>query len=142
VADVYPVTDLAGYFTGRWLLERDLYDADGAAGKVTGSAEFALDGESLSYREEGVLDTGLYRGPVTRVLEYRLTGPGQASVYFDHGGFFHDVDLREGQWSSTHPCADDQYRGEYRILGPDRWQLAWSVTGPKKDDVYVTRFRR
>jgi Family of unknown function (DUF6314) len=139
---VYPVTDLAGYFAGRWLMERDLYDADGPAGTVAGSAEFTVDGESLRYREQGVLDTGSYRGPVTRALEYRLRGPGQASVHFDHGGFFHDVDLREGRWSSAHPCADDRYRGEYRILGPNSWRLEWSVTGPKKDNVYVTRFRR
>ncbi|WP_442785151.1 DUF6314 family protein [Amycolatopsis sp. H20-H5] len=141
--ELFPVPDLVAYLTGNWRLEREILDASGATtGTVAGSATFVMEDSVLVYREAGTLEMGGYQGPVTRELHYRPDGPGRASVHFDHGGFFHDVDLREGRWDSTHPCRDDVYRGGYRVLAADRWRQEWAVTGPAKDHVLLTWFSR
>jgi hypothetical protein len=69
-------------------------------------------------------------------------GGGRAAVHFDHGGFFHDLDLSTGAWATDHPCRDDVYRGEYVVLDAGRWRQEWVVTGPAKDHVITTRFTR
>jgi Family of unknown function (DUF6314) len=137
------VTDVEGYFGGRWRLEREIFDESGARiGGFQGSATFTLRDGVLVYHEQGMLELGTHCGPAHRTLHYRVTGPGQAGVYFDHGGFFHDLDLRAGRWRTSHPCADDLYRGEYQVLGPDRWQLEWTVAGPTKNHTLISRYRR
>ncbi|MDR7299906.1 DUF6314 family protein [Haloactinomyces albus] len=139
----YPVADLVEYFTGRWILERDIVDGSGApAGTFTGSATFCDAGEGLIYAEQGTLQLGTYRGSAYRRLYYHLTGPGRAAVYFDYGDFFHELDLRGGHWQTRHPCRDDLYRGEFRVQGPDRWQQWWTVAGPTKNHSMTTSFRR
>jgi hypothetical protein len=138
-----PVPDLAAYFGGAWRLDREIRTADGApAGEVAGTATFTEVDGVLVYHEEGELRLGGHTGPVTRTLHYRPVGPGRASVHFDHGGFFHDLDLREGRWTADHPCRADRYRGEFRVTGAAHWRQEWTVRGPAKDHVIVTRFSR
>lgn len=139
----HPVEDLAAYFVGTWRLDREIVDDAGQAlGSFAGSAEFSADGEVLDYREEGVLELGSHRAPAYRALRYYLDGPGRALVYFDYGEFFHDLDLRQGWWSTNHPCRDDLYRGEYRMLGTDQWWQRWVVSGPTKNHTLTTSFQR
>lgn len=135
--------DLAGYFTGRWLLRRHITDAaEHPRGTFTGSATFSVEADTLVYHEQGTLQLSTYRGAAQRTLRYRITGPGQAQVSFDYGDFFHDLDLRTGRWRTQHPCRDDLYQGEFRVLGPDRWQQFWTVAGPTKNHTLSTSFQR
>lgn len=139
----HPVTDLVAYFEGPWSLDREITDASGApVGAFTGTARFTASAGVLDYREDGELRMGAHRGPAHRALRYVLTGPGQAEVYFDYGDFFHLLDLRTGAWDTSHPCRDDLYRGQFRILGPHRWTQSWQVRGPTKDHALHTRFER
>ncbi len=139
----FPVSDLAAYFTGRWVVDREIVDPAGTRIAVfTGTASFAPDGDALVYQEQGTLEMDRYRGPATRTLYYRPRGPGQAAVHFDHGGFFHDLDLRDGRWSARHPCRDDLYRGEVVVRGPDDWRQRWTVAGPTKNHTVTTAYRR
>ena len=141
--EAYPVTDLADYLRGRWQLHREIVDTDGAAlGAFSGTAAFTLDEQNLTYAEQGTLDLGTYRGPARRELRYHITGPGQAAVYFDYGDFFHDLDLREGNWQARHPCRDDVYAGWFHVRGPHEWQQHWNVAGPTKNHALTTVFRR
>ena len=139
----FPIIDLNGYFSGEWRLVREIADADGEAiGTATGRAAFALDADVLIYHESGELQLGAHRGPFVRTLHYRSAGGARAAVHFDHGGFFHDVDLATGEWAADHPCSADWYRGAYRLLDARRWEQEWAVTGPAKDHVITTRFTR
>ncbi|ASO20830.1 hypothetical protein FHR81_001798 [Actinoalloteichus hoggarensis] len=139
----YAVPDLSAYLTGRWRLEREILDVSGSRlGGVIGVAEIVDHGERLDYTEQGELVLADHRGPARRRLGYRLTGPGRAEVHFDHGGFFHEVDLRDGRWSTRHLCGDDDYQGGYHVVDADRWRQTWRVTGPRKAHVLVTEFRR
>ncbi|MEU6264558.1 DUF6314 family protein [Saccharopolyspora shandongensis] len=139
----FRVTDLVVYFAGRWGLDRKIVDSAGAVLAVfTGVADFTPDDDVLVYQERGTLVMGEHQGSATRVLRFRVRGPGLADVHFDHGGFFHDLDLRDGRWSVRHPCRDDLYRGEVVVHGPDAWCQMWTVTGPAKSYTSTTEFRR
>jgi uncharacterized protein DUF6314 len=139
----FPVTDLVAYFAGRWALDREIADLGGARiAEFTGTATFTPDETTLVYQERGTLSMDGHRGPATRTLCYRLRGPGQADAHFDHGGFFHALDLRSGRWSTRHPCRDDLYQGEFVVRGPDAWRQDWTVTGPAKSYTLATTFRR
>ncbi len=143
VAGSYPVTDLAEFFAGRWWVDRDIVDDAGQRmGTFAGTASFTAGEPGLVYQEQGVLELGAHRGPARRALRYRVCGPGQAWVYFDYGDFFHELDLRQGWWRTSHPCRDDLYRGEYRVCGPDRWRQEWTVAGPAKNYAMSTGFNR
>ncbi|RCW46122.1 hypothetical protein DFQ14_102424 [Halopolyspora algeriensis] len=140
---MHPVSDLAGYLTGRWLLQRRITDAAGTPrGTFTGTATFTAETDTLMYHEQGTLQWDTYRGPAHRRLRYRIIGPGQAQVSFDYGDFFHDLDLRTGWWRTRHPCRDDLYRGEFHVFGPDHWQQLWTVAGPTKNHTLTTSFQR
>jgi len=139
----FPIIDLNGYFSGEWQLAREITAVDGEPiGSATGNATFALEDDVLVYRESGELRLGMHRGPFVRTLHYRLSGGPRAAVHFDHGGFFHDVDLSSGEWTADHPCSADWYRGRYRVEGAERWEQEWVVTGPAKDHVIRSRFTR
>lgn len=141
--DAYPVTDLTAYLSGRWRLDREIVAASGEPlGRFDGTCDFFAEGAEIVQRERGVLDFGAHHGEATRELRFRLTGPGTADVHFDHGGFFHAVDLTSGTWLASHPCAEDLYRVEYRVLGADHWRHEWTVRGPSKDHVIFSAFRR
>lgn len=138
-----PVADLVAYFAGRWSLRREITDGAGErVGEFTGTAWFTAGSGVLDYREEGELRMGAHRGPAHRALRYVLTEPGRAEVYFDYGDFFHLLDLRSGECEATHPCRDDLYRGQYRILGADQWVQCWQVSGPTKNHALRTVFDR
>lgn len=138
-----PAPDLAEYFAGRWVLRRDIADDAGARlGGFAGEAEFTAGSGELVYRETGELELGDHRGPAQRTLHYRLLDPATASVHFDHGGYFHDLDLRSGRWRVEHPCRADLYRGEYAVHGPGSWWQRWHVAGPAKAHVLTTEFTR
>ena len=135
--------DLAGFLAGRWRMDREIVDAAGERiGSFRGVATFTEREWGLDYREDGVLELGGHRGPASRSLQYRLADAGRAEVRFDHGGWFHDLDLRSGRWQVTHPCRADEYRGEFVVLDADRWRQEWRVSGPAKDYVMVTLFAR
>lgn len=139
----YPVPDLADFLVGSWSLRRTILASDGQRlGEFTGSGEFTPAGTVLEYRERGTLRFGGYQGSASRELRYHVTGPGQAAVYFDYGDFFHELDLRRGYWNTSHPCRDDLYRGEFEVLDSGTWWQCWEVSGPTKNHVLRTRFRR
>ncbi|OZM71792.1 hypothetical protein CFN78_18360 [Amycolatopsis antarctica] len=142
--DPFPVTDLESYLGGHWRIDRVIVDAAGApAGGFTGHAAITPEGDGvLRYRERGTLRLGTHTGEASRTLRYEVTGPGRADVRFEHGGFFHAVDLREGRWRTEHPCAADLYRVAYRVLGPGQWSQEWTVSGPAKDHTIRSAFHR
>jgi hypothetical protein len=137
------VTHLRGFLRGRWRLERRILDRRlGECGFLVGSAEYRDDEGGLSYHEEGTLSFGGDCFPVSRGYRYRFPEPHIAEVRFDHGGLFHPLDFSKGAWTAAHPCGRDFYRGRFRVLAPGSWVAAWYVTGPCKDQVLKSRYRR
>ena len=138
-----PIVDLRAFLAGLWRLERTLQDRRlGHTGNLRGTAEFIADGDGLLYRENGELTIEGYTGPTTRAYRYRFPEPHRADVCFEDGQPFHDLDLSRGVWQAEHRCGEDLYRGTFRALGPDAWDAAWRIEGPRKDQTLVGTYRR
>lgn len=139
----WPVPDLRAFLSGSWRLDRRIDDRRlERRGRMQGNAEFTDQACGLHYREAGGLCFGDFAGTATRDYRYRFPGPGHAEVLFDDGRFFHDLDLGTGVWKAAHACGDDHYGGTFRATGPDAWAVLWQISGPRKDLVLVTRYRR
>jgi hypothetical protein len=132
--------DLVGFLAGRWTVERTLRWGD-EEGAFAGVAEFRPDGEGLVWDEEGRLRWQRYDGQARRRLLVVPAGEGW-EVRFDDGRLFHPLDLRSGEDDAVHPCGEDRYEGEYRVLGDDELLVRWRVVGPAKDQEILSRYRR
>jgi len=131
---LFPVADLRSYLIGTWELHRTIDDRlSGEDGTFNGQAIFDALPTGLRYAEQGVLSLPSYKGDAVRGYFYAFSNPAIAEVRFENGGFFHDLDLRAGRWTATHPCGEDLYEGSFSCQGPDQWQAVWHVTGPRKD---------
>jgi hypothetical protein len=137
--------DLGDYLIGRWDIERALSEG-GEEGAFTGVAEFSPAGRAdglmrLVWDEHGRMR---WRGndlEARRRLELVREADGW-SVYFDDGRPFHPLDLSTGSCAAVHPCGEDHYEGEYRVLDEDLFEVVWRVRGPRKDQLIHTRYRR
>ena len=141
------IADLRAYLQGSWALIRRGRLRTGkrvimAASPVKQTGVFTPAGPELVTREEGVFRFRFYDDVVRRAYRYRFPVPSVAEVYFDHGGFFHRLDLTAGRWVAQHLCGADLYRGAFRVDGADLWHVIWDVTGPGKDHRIASRFTR
>lgn len=141
--DPYPVTDLAAWLAGRWQLERTITDAGGRpTAHFTGTLTVTRDGPAtLRSQERGHLTHDGRTFPAHRRLRYDLHG-ATATVRFEHGGHFHELDLRTGRDDAVHPCGDDTYRGHTEVVDADRFVQVWRVTGPTEDYTSTTHATR
>jgi Family of unknown function (DUF6314) len=131
----YPVFDVAAYLRGTWVIDREIVDAlHGAAGTFTGTADFAPDGDSLSWVEAGELQWAAetHRAGRRLLVAVRPAMPCVVDVAFDDGRFFHRADLSSGGDAFVHGCAPDTYSGTWTVISPNRFQLTWDVEGPAK----------
>ncbi|MDC0767730.1 DUF6314 family protein [Streptomyces sp. HD] len=141
----WPVPDALTYLAGSWRVERTVRDlASGAEGAFSGTTVFGrLDDGGLLHHESG---TFVWQGvprPAERTLRFLPGGArGTADVRFADGRPFHDLDLTSGRYMADHPCSADLYRGEFTVLGEDRWRTVWRVRGPAKDLVLTTDYAR
>jgi uncharacterized protein DUF6314 len=135
--------DLAAFFRGTWRMRRRFNDQRlGLVGRFVGTARFVPGGGRLDYEEAGTLDFGNHRGRASQRYLYLPLGPAVMAVCFADGRLFHTLDLSRSLAHVAHECADDHYRGRYRIMGGDCWSQAWRVEGPRKHLSIVTLFRR
>nr|WP_239025628.1 DUF6314 family protein [Roseibacterium persicicum] len=129
------MSDLAG----AWRLTRVIEDRRaGLTGQLTGTCRWVPDGPGLRQEEVGVLTYG--SAPpmqASRVYLWRADGDGLA-VFFEDGRPFHR--LGPGRTADRHWCDPDTYDVTYDLGGWPVWQQAWTVTGPRKDALIVSRF--
>ncbi|GAB4351860.1 MAG: DUF6314 family protein [Kiloniellaceae bacterium] len=139
----FQVRDLKGFLEGTWRLERRIDDRRaGQQGSLSGTAAFPPDGEGLLYREEGRLVIAGHDGPALQSYRYAFPAPQRAAVSFGDGRPFHDLDLTAGAWACVHLCDPDRYEGRFTVLDADSWRVVWKVTGPRKDLVLDSSYRR
>ena len=131
----HPVTDVAAFLRGTWVIDRDVVDSlSGAAGTFNGTADFVPDGDALTWVEAGQLqwDTQTHKAGRRLLVAVRPSVPCVVDVAFDDGRFFHSADLSSGSDTFVHGCAPDTYRGTWTVISPNRFQLTWDVEGPAK----------
>ena len=96
----------------------------------------------MAYHEQGELRFGTHQGPAWRRLRYRGQPDGTADVRFDDDRAFYRLDPRSGTWQAVHLCGADRYEVTGAVLGPDRYTETWRTTGPRKDQVLITKLTR
>ena len=137
------INDLKRFLHGKWRLERSLDDRRaGQRGTLSGEGVFTEEGGDLLYREAGRLSIGSHEGPALQAYRYAFPAPARAAVHFRDGRFFHDLDLTGGAWDCVHLCDPDRYEGAFAALDADTWRVIWRVTGPRKDLILDSSYRR
>ncbi|MEM6492498.1 MAG: DUF6314 family protein, partial [Pseudomonadota bacterium] len=137
-------TDAAVYFAGRWRLTRRIGDRRlGRVGRMTGDAAVTPDGAGgFVFAETGRLVFGDHAGPAERLYRLRdCVGP-QATLTDDADIPLARFDLTAPRTDFTHRCPPDVYLGRFTPRCDDAWRLVWRVTGPRKDLVIATQYRR
>ena len=142
------INKLREFLEGDWKLDRQIFDhRSGEIGELIGEACFSPQGETLVYREAGVLTLGdhhdrAHKGKAHQSYRYDFPACDRAAVHFTDGRFFHDLDLTTGLWACRHRCGDDDYAGQFRALDADSLRVVWQVKGPRKDFVLDGLYRR
>jgi len=132
-----PTPRVLADFAGPWRFVRVIDQADGAAVRVTGLAQFDWEGRDLAYLERGTMH--LPNGQSFHA-ERRYTWREGLNVYFEDGRFFHSVPPQGGE--AAHWCAPDDYRVAYDFGAWPQWRAVWTVRGPAKDYVMTTDYNR
>lgn len=143
IGDTCRIADLRRFLHGRWRLARTIDDRRaGQVGVLRGEARIEASGAGLVLTESGRLRLGAYAGPAFRRSLYRFPAPRRAEVLFADGRPFHELDLSEGACTVVHRCDTDIYRGAFTAIDSDTLLVRWTVTGPRKDAVLTSRYRR
>jgi hypothetical protein len=138
-----PIHDLRGFLTGSWRISRRVRDFRlGICGRLEGRMTIAPDPGGLVQDEAGWLRFGGHQGGATSRYLIGIERPTQASIRHADGRPFHALDLSTGIADIQHQCAEDHYRGRYRVLHPDSYLVTWHVTGPRKHYRLATRHVR
>ena len=128
--------------TGHWALERELKDLlTDTTGRFSGMAILRPAQTGLHYEENGTLDFGDHTGQATRRYLVTFDENGRAMFHFEDGRFFHDLDLRTGNWSVSHLCGQDVYEGYFQAQSGGALRVRWHVQGPRKHYLSYTQFR-
>ena len=139
----YPVSDLLAFLSGPWRIARRIHDTrQELVGRLTGWGNFAPVPQGLLYDESGLLRFGAYQGEAARRYFFAFDRPSVAHVHQADGSLFHLLDLSCGKDDIRHQCAEDQYRGRYRVLDRDALSVSWDVTGPRKRYRMATSYTR
>jgi len=130
-------------FEGDWRLMREIVQLGGPEARFEGMARFVPDGAGLSYREAGrLLIAGQVPVRAERRYLWRAGGPGMIAVAFDDGRPFHRIDTTAPTPRDRHHCGHDIYDVAYDFGGWPAWEVRWRVTGPRKDYVMRSDYRR
>lgn len=139
--------EISRYFIGDWLLSRRVVDRRaGLIGRLFGRATFRLDQDindgTLIYEESGVMSYGDHEGQASQSHRWRIVDRQRAEIYFSDGRFFHSLDLTTSKSPTRHSCAPDDYCGRFHLLNEKSWRSTWKVSGPRKDLIIASLFRR
>ena len=127
-------------FQGLWRLDRVIRQADGAEAVFAGSARFTPVAAGLAYDEAGQLVlSGQPPMQATRRYLWRAEG-GRIAVDYADGKAFHDFDPQAAE--ARHFCDPDTYLVRYDFTGWPRWRAEWRVTGPRKDYLLISDYKR
>jgi hypothetical protein len=141
---LWPISDLRAFLFGSWHVDRALNDRrHSISGHFRGRAQFTPVGDCLAYEECGLLDFGAHHGLAEQRYCFDFqTGHGRAQVHFRDGRAFYELDLSGGQAFVSHTCEPDRYEGHFVAFDARKWQSAWSVLGPRKDEEIFSQYTR
>jgi len=118
-------------FLGAWRIERTITHVGAPPASFAGQAIWTTQPDGALYTETGTLTIP---GATPMQAERRYLWRG-LDVYFDDGRFFHTVPPMGGK--TQHWCDPDDYRVAYDFSQWPRFNMEWTVSGPRK--AYVMR---
>ncbi|NNF92608.1 MAG: trigger factor [Boseongicola sp.] len=128
---------------GAWTLTRTISHADGAEHRFDGTAVFRWDVSGLIQDEEGVLSATDGRPGLRATRRYLWREDKKTvDILFEDGRRFHSIPLGVDRPEAVHECPPDTYRVAYDFGDPAAWTARWHVSGPRKDYVMKSRYRR
>ncbi|WP_298936126.1 DUF6314 family protein [uncultured Ruegeria sp.] len=120
-------------FEGRWNLTRIIRDA--RAGQIVqaiGQADLRQTDGGLIYDEQVKLRIpGQPEMTGTRRYLWR-DGGDHIEIHFDDGRYFHALKLGVVKAEDHHDCPPDSYDAAYDFSTWPRWNVRWTVSGPRK----------
>jgi len=136
------MTDLEAYLLGGWQLRREIIDHRGDHLRLVGSAEVGRSTNgALCYFEQATLESDETSLNFTRTYLFHSAGTASASVKFDDGSSFFELDLQSGRCRVRHLCDQDLYLGLI-LTTSDGWYTRWRCRGPQKNYVATTYLSR
>ena len=130
-------------FAGDWNIDRRIEDRLAKrTAQLKGTALFAWSGTDLIYSEAGMLT--LDDGPALSTQQEYLwqTDGSEVRVYFANRAPFHRFPLSVPIANASYWCDPDQYDVRYEFRNWPVWTVTWTVHGPRKDYISITRFER
>jgi len=129
------------FFEGAWQMLRIIENvSEGVIGEFWGECTFEpAEGGGLRCRESGVLRFRGHDYQASRVSLWLFPGDGHIEVRYEDGRPFHDFVVDDPE--AVHLCGDDRYAVSY-AFGDDSWISRWTISGPDKDYMMTTRYRR
>lgn len=124
-------------FEGTWDILRDVIPVTGPRARFEGQGIWTRAAGGCTYLEVGKLHMP---NVAPMHAERRYFWSDGMAVFFDDGRFFHDVPPDGGR--TQHDCAPDTYVVEYDFGDWPAFHVRWSVTGPRKDYVSDTWYKR
>ncbi len=132
---------------GKWKIRREISAPDGTSkGRMWGSGFFDMyDGAQLLYQEqmchemqneELLLATKFYR--------YHFM-PEQLSIYFyqeEEGRLFMTLPILDRELKGHAECKSDSYFLQWNWINPDCFLMSYSISGPKKNIIIESEFKR
>lgn len=139
------IQDIFQQLSGWWEINRQI----SPGGVILGEVEFeAVSDDEYAYREHGTLtlDHGDVVEGVTRSYRY-IYKEGAIQVLYadgpDDGKLFQVLEFEDKtRAQAQHLCGQDLYQSRYEFYLPDSFSITHTVTGPKKDYVSDTIFKR
>lgn len=143
---VIEATEVLEYFLGDWRVYRVI----SGFGEVTGQATFQLSSQSnrlLNYKEAMILPNSKEQKPnAFREYEYLMKDTG-FDIFFSDGEtkgelFLSFEFIHASILTSHHLCIEDHYDARFEFVSNDKFELSFTVNGPKKDYSIQTCFIR
>ena len=127
---------------GKWKITRSIEDR-------LNQKKFALDGVAIftdnnslyHYNETGIMKSESFQSKAHQDYLWIITPEGW-KINFTDGSHFHDLELANQEQHVYHKCGNDIYRGEFLLNLPNAIKVLWNVSGPRKDYVSHTYYKK
>jgi len=132
-------------FAGRWQIDRVIDDAlTGQSITGQGVAHFIAEPTGhLVYEEALSLIYPDQPRPFEATRRYIWQGQGGViEIRFEDGRLLQRLSLSGSNVGDVHHCDPDRYDGRYEFADWPQWRAIWRVTGPRKDYLMTTVYRR
>ena len=132
---------------GKWKIQREISAPDGTSkGRMWGSGFFDIyEGNQLLYQEQMCHETQheelLF---ATKFYRYHFE-PEQVSIYFyqeEDGRLFMTFPIIDGELKGYAECKSDSYSLQWNWINPDSFLTCYSISGPKKNSIIESEFKR